>query len=79
MKQYCTLQHDNDPKYTSKSTKDWLKSGESWNGQSPAVNPIDILWSQIHVHKQKPSNIPQLKELCIVSNWWLEVHFRWRF
>lgn len=35
LKQNWTLQHDNDPKHTRKSTRDWLKK-EKWKGQLKA-------------------------------------------
>lgn len=64
----CTLQHDNDPKRFSKSTKEWLgqKTDSSGMGMSKSGS-TDILWGDLKqdVHAKNPANIPQLKEFCI--------------
>ncbi len=69
LKRTWVMQHDNDPKHTSKFTSEWLKKNKikvlEWPSQD--LNPIEMLWhdfkQSIHA-KKKTSNVAELKQLC---------------
>ena len=70
LKRKWIMQQDNDPKHSSKSTKEWLKKKIctlEWPSQSPDLNPIEMLWGDLKraVRARKPSNLTDLKQFCI--------------
>ncbi len=62
-----SIQHDNDPKHTSKTTTALLKKLRvkvmDWPCMSPDLNPIEHLWGilKLKVEERKVSNIHQLR------------------
>ncbi len=69
---HALLQHDNDPKHTSKATVGFLKKNRvkviQWPSMSPDLNPSERLWEILKRQVDSPSSIQSLKEV-ILEEW----------
>ena len=64
------FQWDNGPEPTANITKQWLQDNSvnvlEWASQSPDLNPIEHLWTDLKmaVHRRSSSNLIELERFC---------------
>ena len=74
------FQDDNAPVHTAKNVKKWIKTKkvkilENWPSQSPDLNPIEHLWSELERRiRKRPNPAKNLRELeCALHEEWSQI------
>ena len=72
--QKLIFQHDNDPTHTAKATKKFLMDSKvnvlEWPSNSPDLNPIENLWSQLKLNVSKCKSINTKDFVCNIFTEW---------